>query len=51
MIRSSWHTRRHCEERRDEAIQGNVTQRLSRCPGLLRFARNDGMILFELIML
>ena len=32
---------RHCEERSDEAIQG-TGRALTRSPGLLRFARNDG---------
>ncbi|QEL25716.1 hypothetical protein FQV39_26280 [Bosea sp. F3-2] len=33
---------RHCEERSDEAIQGDWVERLTQPPGLLRFARNDG---------
>ncbi|NEW93656.1 hypothetical protein DY468_17000 [Rhodopseudomonas sp. BR0M22] len=31
---------RHCEERSDEAIQGSVHG----APGLLRYARNDGVL-------
>ncbi len=37
---------RHCEERSDEAIQSHVT-----APGLLRYARNDGLALLVGLLL
>jgi hypothetical protein len=36
--------RRHCEERERRSNPGQVLQASSVCPGLLRFARNDGVV-------